>query len=59
MPSRSLLWHTLCSLGAALREAGFDLPAGEERLDRAVEQGVRLARDLGRLPRTERLRDQG
>jgi hypothetical protein len=51
MPSRSLLWHTFGSLSAALREAGFDLPESQERLERAVEQGVRLARDLGRLPR--------
>lgn len=50
MPSRSLLWHTFGSLAAALREAGFDLPAGEERLERAVEQGARLARDLAGSP---------
>jgi hypothetical protein len=51
MPSKSLLWHAFGSLTAALREAGFDVPVGEERLERAVEQGVVLARDLGRLPR--------
>jgi hypothetical protein len=51
MPSKSLLWHTFGSLSAALREAGFDVPVGEERLERAVDQGVRLARKLGRLPK--------
>jgi hypothetical protein len=51
MPSKSLLWHTFGSLSAALREAGFDVPVGEERLERAVEQGATLARRLGRLPK--------
>jgi hypothetical protein len=51
MPSKSLLWHTFGSLSAALREAGFDVPVGEERLERAVDQGVTLARKLGRLPK--------
>jgi Homing endonuclease associated repeat len=51
MPSKSLYWHTFGSLTTALREAGFDVPVGEERLERAVEQGVELARRLGRLPR--------
>src|SRR5437588_12300258 len=51
MPSKSLYWHTFGSLTNALREAGFDLPVGEERLERAVEQGVDLARKLGRLPK--------
>jgi hypothetical protein len=51
VPSKSLYWHTFGSLTAALREAGFDVPVGEERLDRAVEQGAALARRLGRLPR--------
>src|SRR5919197_4153951 len=51
MPSKSLYWHTFGSLSAALREAGFDVPLGEERLERAVEQGVALARKLKRLPR--------
>jgi HNH endonuclease len=51
MPSKSLYWHTFGSLTNALREAGFDLPVGEERLERAVEQGVDLARRLGRLPK--------
>jgi len=51
MPSKSLYWHTFGSLTNALREAGFDVPVGEERLERAVEQGVELARRLGRLPK--------
>jgi len=51
MPSKSLYWHTFGSLTNALREAGFDLPVGEERLERAVEQGLELARLLGRLPK--------
>jgi hypothetical protein len=32
MPSKSLYWHTFGSLTNALREAGFDVPGGEERL---------------------------
>jgi hypothetical protein len=51
MPSKSLYWHTFGSLSSALREAGFDVPVGEERLERAVEQGVALARKLERLPK--------
>jgi hypothetical protein len=51
MPSKSLYWHTFGSLTGALREAGFDVPVGEERLERAVEQGVTLAQRLGRLPK--------
>jgi hypothetical protein len=51
VPSKSLYWHTFGSLTAALREAGFDVPVGEERLERAVEQGAALARRLGRLPK--------
>ena len=51
MPSKSLYWHTFGSLAEALREAGFDVPLGEERLERAVEQGVTLARKLKRLPK--------
>jgi hypothetical protein len=51
MPSKSLYWHTFGSLTAALREAGFDVPVGEERLERAIEQGTSLARKLGRLPK--------
>jgi hypothetical protein len=51
LPSKSLYWHTFGSLSNALREAGFDVPVGEERLERAVEQGTELARRLGRLPK--------
>jgi hypothetical protein len=51
MASKSLIWHTFGSLTAALREAGFDVPVGEERLERAVVQGAELARSLGRLPK--------
>ena len=51
LPSKSLYWHTFGSLSDALREAGFDVPVGEERLERAVEQGTKLARQLGRLPK--------
>jgi hypothetical protein len=51
MPSKSLYWHTFGSLANALREAGFDVPVGEERLERALEQGMELARSLGRLPK--------
>src|SRR5947207_2981793 len=43
MPSKSLYWHTFGSLTNALREAGFDVPDGEERLEREVEQGAELA----------------
>jgi hypothetical protein len=39
------------SLKNALREAGFDVPVGEERLERAIDQGAALARKLGRLPK--------
>jgi hypothetical protein len=51
MASKSLVWHTFGSLAAALKEAGFDVPVGEERLERAVAQGAVLARSLGHLPR--------
>jgi hypothetical protein len=51
MPSKSLYWHTFGSLTNALREAGFDVAVGEERLDRALGQGVLLAQQLGRLPK--------
>src|SRR5918996_2620375 len=53
LPSKSLIWHTFGSLTTALREAGFDVPVGEERLERAVEQGTALARTLGRLPKMD------
>jgi len=51
MPSASLYWHTFGSLSTALREAGFDVAVGEERLERAIDQGSALARAIGRLPR--------
>ena len=51
MASKSLIWHTFGSLSAALREAGFDVPVGDEKLERAVNQGAVLSRDLGRLPK--------
>ena len=51
MPSKSLYWHTFGSLTQALREAGFDVPVGEERLERALDQGTALAHRLGRLPK--------
>jgi len=51
MPSASLYWHTFGSLSTALREAGFDVAVGEERLERAISQGAALARRLGRLPK--------
>jgi hypothetical protein len=50
-PSVSLYWHTFGSFTAALREAGFDVPVGDERLERAIGQGAALARRLGRLPK--------
>ncbi|MDP9491557.1 MAG: hypothetical protein M3P42_05060 [Actinomycetota bacterium] len=51
MPSKSLYWHTFGSLTKALREAGFDVPVGEERLERAIDQGCTVALGLGRLPK--------
>ena len=51
MPSKSLYWHTFGSLTSALREAGFDVPVGEERLERAIAQGAELALRLRRLPK--------
>ena len=51
MPSKSLYWHTFGSLANALREAGFDVPVGEEKLERELDQGVELARRLKRLPK--------
>ncbi len=50
-PSASLYAHTFWSLGNALREAGFEVLQGEERLERAVEQGAALAVELGHLPK--------
>jgi hypothetical protein len=51
MPSKTLYWHTFGSLSSALRAAGFDVPARDERIQRALDQGERLAGRLGRLPR--------
>ena len=51
MPSKSLYWHMFGSLKNALRDAGFDVPVGEERLERAIEQGAALAVRLGHLPK--------
>jgi HNH endonuclease len=51
LPSASLYAHTFGSLANALREAGFEVLQGEERLERAVEQGATMARRLGRLPK--------
>ncbi len=51
VPSKSLYWHTFGSLTDALREAGFDVPVGEERVERAITQGIVMARRLGRLPK--------
>ena len=51
MASKSLIWHTFGSLAAALKEAGFDVPVGEERLERAIADGAVLARELGHLPK--------
>src|SRR4029453_13568826 len=49
LPSKSLYWHTFGSLTNALREAGFDVPVGEERLERALEQAVEFSKQLGRV----------
>jgi hypothetical protein len=51
IPSASLYAHTFGSLGNALREAGFEVLQGEERLERAITQGAALAMTLGRLPK--------
>src|SRR3954470_10855998 len=51
IPSKSLYWHTFGSLAHALREAGFDVAVGEERLGRGGAQGAELAGRLGRLPK--------
>ena len=51
LPSASLYAHTFGSLANALRAAGFEVLQGEERLDRAISQGVALAVALGHLPK--------
>jgi hypothetical protein len=55
--SKSLIWHTFGSLTHALREAGFDVPVGEERLERSIADGAVLARRIGRLPKMADWRD--
>ena len=57
MASKSLIWHTFGSLAAALKEAGFDVPVGEERLERAIADGAVLARQLGHLPKMTEWKD--
>ena len=51
LPSASLYAHTFGSLANALREAGFEVLQGEERLERAIAQGAELAQAIGRLPK--------
>jgi Homing endonuclease associated repeat len=51
LPSASLYAHTFGSLANALREAGFEVLQGEERLERAIAQGADLAQAIGRLPK--------
>ena len=51
LPSSSLYAQTFGSLANALREAGFEVLQGEERLERAITQGAALARSLGHLPK--------
>ncbi len=57
VPSKSLVWNTFGSLAAALQEAGFDVPIGEQRLERALTEGATLALAIGRLPRFTDWRD--
>ena len=59
LPSASLYSHTFGSLGDALREAGFEVLRGEDRLERAIVQGAELARRLGHLPRMADRRPRG
>lgn len=51
LPSKSLYRLAFGSLTNALRAAGFDVPRADERLERALLQGERLAKRLGRLPK--------
>jgi Homing endonuclease associated repeat len=53
IPSKSLYWQAFGSLRSALEAAGFDVPGADERRERAIEDGVRVARGLGRLPSFE------
>jgi Homing endonuclease associated repeat len=50
MPSKSRYAQVFGSLSAALRAAGFDVPRPGERAERAVCEGVALARRLDRPP---------
>src|SRR4051795_11156267 len=50
MPSASLYWHTFGSLSTALREAGFDVAVGEEKLQRGGAPGGGRAPGRGRTP---------
>jgi len=50
LPSKSLYWHRFGSLSNALREAGFPVPRRSERREQALEEGVSVARRLGRTP---------
>src|SRR4051812_22145205 len=59
MPSKSLYWHTFGSLSTALREAGFDVAVGEERLESALPQGAQPARRVGGPPQVRGLQGGG
>ena len=50
LPSTSLYWHRFGSFSLALRAAGFEIQGREERRERALADGERLARRLKRLP---------
>jgi hypothetical protein len=50
LPSRSLYAQRFGSLRSAFRAAGFDVPRARERSERAIDQGVRLAGALRRVP---------
>ena len=55
MPSKSLYWHTFGSLARALREAGYDVAVGEERLERAVEPRERARAEARQAAQVRRL----
>ena len=55
LPSKSLYWHSFGSLSNALRAAGFDVPHREERRERALAQGERLAVEPRPPPALRRL----
>jgi Homing endonuclease associated repeat len=50
LPSTSLYWHRFGSFSNALRAAGFPVQGREERRERALADGERLARRLKRAP---------